>query len=286
MERNDYYSDHSRVSNSTLRDFIRSPYHYWFFYRSGLYSPPQREAESNEKVMGRFFHALILEPERVDEKFAVLPENLDRRTKKGKADYDAIRSESEGKTLIRFELAEAMRSAAEALRKNATIGGFLDSLEHREYRIDFDWNGVACRSMLDALSADPKIGIADIKTCLDASPRGFSRAAANRSYQNQAAFYFRAYEAHFGYPAERFVFIAIEKHEPYASNLFYFTPASKEIVEATKFIENKLRQFRMCCGADSWPSYFQEAEPFSPLELPSWASPAHIDSIEENELEF
>ena len=55
----------------------------------------------------------------------------------------------------------------------------------------------------------------DVKTCVDASPKGFDRAVRNFGYDIQAAFYLHCLNLE-GLRIKQFMFICVEKEKPYA----------------------------------------------------------------------
>jgi hypothetical protein len=70
----------------------------------------------------------------------------------------------------------------------------------------------------------PSKGIVfDVKTCQDASPRGFARAVRQFGYDVQAAFYLDVL-AMCEQAAEKFIFICVEKDAPHCVGIHELTP--------------------------------------------------------------
>jgi hypothetical protein len=115
--------------------------------------------------------------------------------------------------------------------------------------------------------------IVDLKTAADASLDGFTKAAADRDYHIQAAFYSDMLELMNGdNRAQTFVFIAQEKVKPYAFNLFECSP--QFIGQGRYEYEMLLQLYKYCLDNDKWPGY----QVFCPnryglleLNLPKWA---------------
>ena len=67
----------------------------------------------------------------------------------------------------------------------------------------------------------------DLKTCRDASPRGFRRSISTFRYYQQAAFYLTAARAA-GLRADRFWFLAQEKAHPFPHQWYTLSGAAIE----------------------------------------------------------
>jgi len=86
------YNQMPQVRNSDLGKILKS----WAHFKSESLNDDLDESKA--LLFGRAFHAFILEETVFWENFAILPEGLDRRTKEGKATYEAL--STSGKTLI------------------------------------------------------------------------------------------------------------------------------------------------------------------------------------------
>ena len=76
---------------------LDSPLHYWAAYLS-----PERVKEQQDCFdFGTAYHTYVLEPDKFSQTIAVIPEGIDRRTKVGKAAWEAFQSESAGKVCIK-----------------------------------------------------------------------------------------------------------------------------------------------------------------------------------------
>ena len=76
---NEAYHQGPGISRSALLEFKKSPYHYWYKYKNPDYIP---ESPTPAQILGHALHTAILEPEKVEEQFVVLPK-VDKRTKAG-----------------------------------------------------------------------------------------------------------------------------------------------------------------------------------------------------------
>jgi hypothetical protein len=191
-----YHADRTAVSSTWLKVIDgHSPWH----LRSYLDSPPAEPTPALR--MGSALDCLIFEPERWGEQFIVAPE-INRRTK-AEADHKTIMAQS--------EYQEALQTAM-AVRTNPRMADIL-ATEGIVAQPVFVWidpiTGLKCKCKPDLY--DQKNGICyDLKSALDASPEGFSKAVGNFGYHIQQAFYSDGIRT-LGYPLKKFVFCVQEK---------------------------------------------------------------------------
>jgi len=95
MNANDiYHADVSRVSNSMLSLLKQSPRLFYQRYELG-----QTQKATKAMELGSLLHTMVLEPQEVTERFAVMPD-VDRRTKEGKMIAAMFYEQAKGKTVI------------------------------------------------------------------------------------------------------------------------------------------------------------------------------------------
>ena len=90
----------------------------------------------------------------------------------------------------------------------------------------------------------------DLKSTQDASPLGFARNAADKEYDIQAAMGLDIVSACLGVEYETFLFIAVEKSEPYNAALYdlYYD----DIVDAQKVYLRRLNMIREARNSNSF----------------------------------
>lgn len=169
-------------------------------------------------LFGQAVHKLLLEPDTFDDEFAVAP-NIDRRTKDGKAAYNAFCESLGDRSVITTD----QYQAAVEMRNAAISAPFVAKLLQGEHEKPMFWvddlTGETCKIRLDVLSEiDGRPLIVDYKSAADASTEGFMRHALNFGYDFQAAMYSEGVEKVTG-QKPIFVFIAQEKTAPYAVNI-------------------------------------------------------------------
>lgn len=214
---NDAYHGGPGDSKSDLDRVRRSLLHY---------KTNKDAANDNEPTTAQFigsaFHSCLLEPEDFAARYVVAPK-FDRRTKDGKAGWEAFQSENAGKLLLDqcqndqlFDMAEAVHNheAAHALLTGASgqaeLSAFWNDLE----------TGLFLRCRPDFLRDDGIV--VDVKTTDDASLEEFSRSIVKWRYHVQAAFYLDGLAVAIKQSGsdrvvpDQFVFLVVEKKPPYA----------------------------------------------------------------------
>lgn len=200
-----------------LTSAIRCPFQWKF-------APPL--SESPALLEGRVQHTVFLELHKFDEEFAIIPD-VDRRTKAGKEEYEDWLSTVDGRTPIKRELYEV------CMARREIVAEYVPKPEHRaELTVVFEWLGYPFKARFDWYTGTD---IWDLKTCRDASPRGFRSAINAFRYHQQAALYLRAAER-VGLPAAKFYFLAQEKQAPYPYGVYTLSD------EAIAYAESKNEQ--------------------------------------------
>lgn len=261
MNNHQYHSDTSRISKSGLDLFSRSPAHYY-----ARYLDPNREPEQPTKalIQGSAIHSAILEPHSFQFDYAVMP-GFDGRTNAGKEQKQLWLASNEGKTIIDIETYELCMRLRDAVYAHPTAAALL-KVGKAEETIKFDEpdSGAPCKCRPDWITPDGII--MDIKTTEDASPEGFARSAFKYRYHVQAAFYSQGYAIDRGYSPEGFVFIAVEKGNPFQVALYHADENVMQLGRDTFIPE--LHRYVACRNTNLWPGY---GDQIMPLTLPGYA---------------
>lgn len=253
---NDLYHARPELSNSGNNILIdESPAHFQEYKKN-----PPRQTEA--MLTGQIVHSAILEPELFLDTHVAMPE-CDRRTKAGKDFFEKFSIDNAGKVIMKNDIYHmvfgmigsvmAHKSARAILQKNYNELSFFSELR-----------GVQVRCRPDILRAGNLI--ADLKTTDDASFRGFQRSVATYRYARQAAFYADTVAQVTGDKYSSFVFIAVEKHAPYAVQVFALDEASME--KGREEYQRGLDIYLKCVSTNTWPGYADEVVP---MNLPSYA---------------
>ena len=260
------YHRHSAVSKSHLDQIARSPLHYWARYLD----PNRVDPESTPAMaIGSALHTHVLELDTWDQRYVTMPEGIDRRTKQGKAEWEAFNAASSGRTVLSKTDAELVMRMARAIYAHPAAAFLLQRPGQAEqtYLWTDEATGLECKCRPDWMTTDGQL-IVDLKTTEDASPAGFRKSVANFRYHVQAAWYLDGLERATGKRPEQFIFVCVEKKPPHAVAVY---AASAEMV-ATGAItaEADLARLALCKEAGDWPGYSNQIEV---IDLPPWMRP-------------
>lgn len=232
----EYFSDSTRVTNSSLKVFAKSPVEYKRQFIDGIKTSPKK---SPALTQGKLVHALI---EGDASSFAVSP-GFDKRTKAGKEAHEAWEKENEGKTVVTQEDLEEAEALAEAAAYYL-IESKIDPT-HNEATLLFEVAGIECKGRLDLLQLDGYAFCIDFKTC--SSLADFERHFFDHKYHVQAAFYTLGLRQLVD--EVDFRFVALSKSErmacPYSLN-------DQDLLHAMNGIPKRLEQLKGCMATGIW----------------------------------
>lgn len=166
------------LSYSSLKEFGKSPAHYIEYLRKERKSTPAM-------LFGSMVHCMILQPDQFDNQFAVM-ENVDRRTKEGKAKYEEFLIASAGKEVVTQEQHDEVALLCNKVLSMPHIKTLVDNCHTFEQEWRQDINGLPFRGFFDGVSDEY---ILEIKTTNDASPKNITNDFFNRQYHMQGGLY-------------------------------------------------------------------------------------------------
>ena len=265
MNNADYHA-HSAVSKSHLDQVARSPLHYW-----ARYLDPNRIVPEPTPAMaiGSAVHTHVLELDQWDARYVSAPDGIDRRTKAGKAEWEAFTTAATGRTVLPKADADLVMRMAHSVFTHPAAAMLLALPGKAE--TTHMWTdaatGLQCKCRPDWLTDDGRL-LVDLKTTEDASPRGFSRSIVQWRYFLQASWYLDGVEQATGTRPEQFLFLCVEKKAPYAVAVY---AADAEMIAAgAQTAARDLDVLATCKAAGAWPGYSDQIEPIS---LPPWMRP-------------
>lgn len=233
--------------------------------RLPVYMNEKREP-SAEMILGTLVHAKILEPETELPQISVKPEGMKFSTNEGKAWKRD--KEGAGKLILTQEQWDALGGCVKSVSEHETCRTLFSkgrsevSLFARD-----EATGVLLKARIDF--APVGNCLADIKTVQDekASEDGFSKVLYDQRYYTQASWYLRLwnqlcpndYKSHF-------MFIPVEKTEPYLVGVHFVNPESLEL--GRKQNEKDIKTYAECANQSYWPGYNPTPKP---IGVPKWA---------------
>lgn len=259
----DAYHATDAVSASLLKQIAKSPAHAKAYLQ-------QQQEPTPAMLFGTAFHTCVLESERFAEDYAVF--EGDKRTKEGKANYERL--VTEGKTIITATDYATITAMASAIGDHPAASKLVRGDGQTEVSMfwEDESTGLQCKCRPDIWIAQGRGSvIVDLKTTEDASPEGFARSIQSYGYGIQAAHYLA------GSGADAFIFVAVEKKEPYAVAVYQLDALSLEISEMKR--RDMLQLWASCRESDSFPAYSDECQLIS---LPGWVTADYEKQQEEN----
>ena len=245
----DYHADPA-VSASHLHAVAASPYHYWSRFLAPDRPPSVQTAAMK---LGSLTHCAVLEPDQLASRYGIAP---DRRTNAGKAAVAAM--EAAGiEAVTAPEMEQAMAMAASVRSHQAAAALLRDGKAEQSFWFDDIATGLRCKCRPDWYTGST---IVDLKTTVDASPKGFAKSVAQWRYHVAQVHYLA------GTFAERFVFIAVEKFYPYAVGVYELDADAVQFGDYER--RNNLQTIADCRAISEWPGY---GNIIQPLSLPKWA---------------
>lgn len=256
------YFSIAAISNSRMNDFIKSPALF-------LHKLQNKDEDTQAMKFGRFYHAVVLQPELVDSTYYIA-EDTRQNTKAGKA--AAAEAAIEGLELVKKEEYEKALAMREAVLANKRARAILEHPETMKEVSCFWWEKIGeveipCKCKVDILNHEIAGGIAiDLKTTADASPEKFAKSVATYGYHRQDAWYSRGAKKASGKPVNAFGFIAQEKDAPYLTGLYTLHEGSRQ--QGLYEIRDAITRLAECMKTGVFDGY---GDDFVELDLPKWA---------------
>jgi hypothetical protein len=265
MNNTDYHA-HAAVSKSHLDQVAKSPLHYWARYLDPTRIVPE---PTPAMAIGSAVHTHVLELDQWDARYVSAPDGIDRRTKAGKAEWEAFTTAATGRTVLPKADADLVMRMAHSVFSHPAAAMLLALPGKAE--TTHMWTdaatGLQCKCRPDWLTDDGRL-LVDLKTTEDASPRGFAKSIAQWRYHVQASWYLDGIEQATGTRPEQFLFLCVEKKAPYAVAVY---AADAEMIAAgAQTAARDLDVLATCKAANAWPGYSDQIEPIS---LPPWMRP-------------
>ena len=257
IERVDYWK-HPAVSQSALKLFGESPFHYWASEIERI--TPPKDTETMRR--GRALHALLFEPASFAERFPRFDGDL--RKNDAKAAYAALQEEAAKLDGCVIRDMDAVVGMANALRANRGVAHLMSLVTHAEFPIVWtcEETGVECKARLDAIGSDLVI---DVKSIAKIPTRAnIEKAIAEYGYAFQGAHYLAAAKS-LDSRDRQFWLVFVESSLPHAVAAYPVGLASIGAEDRRRIALLEDLADRRAKGR--WD--FQED--VSPIELPEWA---------------
>ena len=205
---NQEYHNRPEISNSDLSLIKKSPYHFK--------NKNKFKQNTDAFTFGSALHTLVLERKIFDKEYIV--QDFNKRKKEDKEKYQEILSQDI--KILNTQEYDILKTMSDKILNNDICKQFLSGGAAEEsYFGKLENVAVKCRP--DYYNKEEGILI-DLKTTLDASSSGFMLSAAKFNYHIQASFYIDIMRG-LGYKVKDFLFIAIEKKDPFLIGLYTYS---------------------------------------------------------------
>lgn len=244
------------VNFSTLKTMAVSP----MAYRAALETP---RADTPALSLGRAVHCAVLEPDWFDSRYVVRPAGIDRRTKDGKAAWEAFVSDNAGKQILDAEehaTAIAVRDAV--MRHPAAARRLAEGKAEQVFQWTDAETGLKCKARADWIGGGVLL---DLKTTSKLAPRMWPAEVARRLYHAQLAFYLDGAHAA-GLGNFDGVIIGVESAKPHDVGAWVLD--GDAIYCGQLLYREWLSRLVECQRTGIWPGMYPEEEV---LSLPAWA---------------
>lgn len=231
------------------------------------------EDEDTEALgFGRALHTFVLEGQSVfAEQFVVLASGLKRNTKIGKEAHTTLQLSNPDKEIIKEDDFDKIKEMDIAIRSHPVAREILEGSVMRE--VTMTWTdretGLPCKGRLDIRPPLDKRALVDLKSTIDASPRGFRGSVWKYSYHRQGAFYLdganaslddehkidtiEVYTEQGQVAFDAFIFIAVEKKAPYRVEVYSLSDGFIE--KGRTEYKDLLKLHQECTESGKFPNY-------------------------------
>jgi len=240
LSRQDYKAI-AALNYSGAKQILKSPAHYQQWLK-------EESTDSSALRMGSLTHAMVLEPETVNDRFITRPD-CDRRTTEGKKIYAEFEANCGDKTSLKHEEIVVCASVANSMIQ--TLKSLGVSFSAVEFSLSCSLEDVAVKCTIDALGDDGYLY--DLKTTEDASYSGFKSSIYKYKYNLQALMYTKIFEKVTGVKPKGFRFIACEKEGPYAASVFEVGKSFEKLAEFD--LAKAIEAYRQGTVHGLWPAY-------------------------------
>lgn len=245
-----HYRKSLGLSQSSLKIFGKSPAHY-------LASTEEVSEPTEAMILGSVFHAIMLQPDRAKELYAVKLK-MDGRSKEGKIYNENFALENAGKLIINVEQEAQLMEMQKSIFSHPMASQLLADSDYKELPVFgtyiTHYGDVRLKGLIDAYDSKNFI-ISDIKTCEDASPDAFRKAIWDRAYHYQNVQYGWLLE-NAGMPVTQFAYICVEKKAPFA--VAVYSISAESLLKSAGRWEDLVIEFGACTSSGIWKAYSDE----------------------------
>lgn len=253
MPDSEYHADPA-IGSTSVKQISISP--------ANLYFNPFKGSKSAH--IGSAIHSALLEPHIFRERY-VMRDDITTRASK---DYKALAERHSPENIIVGSEVETITRMMETAQMNEDFTTYMSTKGDSEVSMfaECPETGLMLKCRFDRLSQSLSYPL-DIKSCRDASERGFSNAVGQFKYHIQAAFYLYVLKLATGFESNNFAFFAIENTAPYRNCMYYIGEESLELGRREMWAAlEKIKE----CMADESIKYEGIVLPSNEINVPAY----------------
>jgi exodeoxyribonuclease VIII len=213
----------------------------------------------------------VLEKDDFANEFAVLPADIDRRTKVGKDMYAQFVENSCGKSIIQQADFEMIYDMCQSVLSNKYASQLLKGEHEQSMYFTDEFTGIQCKIRPDCYKViGDRVIITDLKSCKSAVAEDFIRDIIKYHYDLQAYMYRLGVAKTLGVPIENvsFVFVPVEKKAPYLMGMYEVT---QDIFDRGEMLFRKyIGMYKECMETNNWYGYNGFTNSPMTIGLPNW----------------
>jgi len=215
MSNEAYHADEA-IGSTTVKAISVSPANHYFNKFTG----------SKSSHIGSAIHAALLEPYLYDEQYTLRQDISSRNSK----EYKELASKLAPEYILIGSEVDTVSWMVWSSQMNDDFMDYMNTKGSSEVSMfaECPETGLMLKCRFDRLS-DTLAYPLDVKSCRDASERGFSNAFGQYKYHIQAAFYLYVLKLATGIEYNQFAFFAIENSPPYRNCMYYIGEESLEL---------------------------------------------------------
>lgn len=239
------------LSFSSIKEFAKSPAHYVHYVNA-------KREPSDAMKFGSLVHALILEPETVNDRFCPMPD-VDRRTTEGKKKWQEAEAEANGKETVSSAQWYNANSMVDMMRESKEYNDIISRLISKEKKFEYEISGLPFTGYIDGEGDDFFL---EVKTIDDASYSNLQRRFSDFKYHWQGGLYSMV-------TGKRCIYLIIQTGPVFD---FGFMIPDDEFIEIGKYSVRKMAEnFLTCMIAEGFNVGIDwKANKDNSLSLPGW----------------
>lgn len=259
---NEQYHRAEGLSFSGMKHLMKSVAHYREYLRTPSEPTPAM-------LLGTAVHSAVLE-DGIERGVVVGAPAVDRRTKDGKAQWEAFMSEHRGKIILPWDAFQYAGMISKAVKDHPLAQGLLTGgkAERSIFWTDPE-TGILCKCRPDFLRDDGVV--IDLKVTTDASAHAFQRTVGRFRYEVQSALYLEGVSYLLGVPLRNFVHLVVESEPPFGIAAYVLDDPSLDVGrDIVKRMRHRLASAKDQANAPAYPLEIQN------LSVPNWV---HYEEI-------